>query len=1346
MYLDFIIDIAKVGDKIRIVCKDESIEGTIVKISSTMLALKKNDGALILKKDDEITDIILKPLDVDSANVSLPINQHASSPQTDDFDNEANRTTDFKEDNDSPHLITMGNYDTSWDTIDRDNLLRNANRIKHSLNKTVLDSIITGNANVIEVLKRTFRVSTNQRNKLSVPVRTIIETELFNDLTKFNIGDSLPIIIYYHEKLELSSVFLTLSPNTVGGFIDLLIQAIKEEHYKETKSLCYFLLSIIHVPKVRKIIFFLLQLLKPVNAFEKNKVKINGSGKTPKDYKEIEKQLNELISSGLHIEAISLIDSVLLTHNLDDKYKSSLLLRKAQAYSSIKDYEHARLAYNELVQFKEKTGGDPKNLSHLYTELARLQAIDKSSYESARLSAEKALTYNPQNKYAATLLEQLKSGTFNAVLISSIGPTETDTPEEDKELILDSDDSAFVVSKMIGIDIKEHKYSNDIIIANGGVSSSSIADSIFQEAKQYKGVDLGERYPIYLEAAKAYSELPVGSYDLSNYMEAVAFYAVYKGNFLFTKFNNDIKSGKVLNLLYLKRLRDSACSYYIESLNLLSNTRADILSLILCNYIKLNVSIINLEQHNEVDLSGNFNKVFLSCINSKDQQINEVVWKTIVIIGAASSNAWNHLWKYRKYVSWRVEFKKALNDNNKRPEIYRTINSQNKSKIDESLSPGSFLKKALSYRQQRITQIAELFSKILKDELNLHLLSSLEEIWNQLIDYTDLFSETEIETKYAIDKILLILKPYSNRNQVERTNILIQVQREIDKQITFINDNTTFYGRTFFFPLLIKWKQTITNLLAKKIADTLPQLLVLADPPYIVHNNPKQVVNLIIKNVGESTAEGCIMLPTIEDVDSGESIKGKNSYKNEIPAGSNLDVPMNLPPQMCRANSIKLSMSISAIYQGKELPPKEFNFTIEREPESSITYNDIPWKDGPIPAEHMFKGRQKLLNELKRHYTSIERDKPYILYGLTRTGKSSILKYLGISLNKKEVLIDNTPYTIATFDWDLSQASSFGNAQDMWEYLLKEQLFENLSNYLSVDDLQALSMPEKPRAKDLSNALRYLKKMNLYPIFLVDEFSYIKGLIDNNTVNPAFLHTLRKFSLEGLASFIYAGTYDIKALLKDKKYGITGQLVNAIEQQIAEIDPSSAEELINALGSKLRFTPEAITHIHKLSGDVPYFVQMICKYCGIYAVEKKRSIIGYPELEYIIRVLTGEIETDQGSMVKTLPENVFQNNMFSPADPIEVKVLISSITYINRNNRENPRGVGVEELQELWAAKNIEAYRPMLAESIELLSQKKVLLQQEDEGLPVYKISVDLFRRWWAVHNPDINLQLDQVL
>lgn len=1344
MYLDFITDIANVGDTIRITCiNNEMFEGTIVKITPTIVAFKLRSGSLVIKKDEEICDLCLNPtdntnndvLDVKSNNETL----HEGIINSEIEIMNSNTLTEEKQLLENTD-ITIGKYEKRWDSIDLEQLKKSVEAIKVSINLREKDTIVSSNATVREVIKRSFRVNADKLPRINVRTATIIERALLNDLKNFNIGDALPVVLYYHDYYDPNEVFLTLSPNTIGGYIEILESAIKEQHYKEAKSLCYFLLSQIEKGYARSAILALVRSLKPVNAFIKEKMEsLNSPSKMPKDYKQIEKQLNVLIKEGKHSDAIRMIDDTLNNSNIDPKYKSSLLLRKAQAYSSINDYEQARLTYIELVSFKEATGGDPKNLSHLYTELARLQAVDKSGYDEARISAEKALKYNPQNKYADTLLEQIKTGNYSTVSASS---RVLESTEENKELMLDSEDSALTISKMIEIDIREHHFTNEAIINNGGSPTAAIAKTIYNEAKETRDVDLSERYPVYLEAAKAYSELPVGSYDFQEYLESVAYYAVLKGNSLYVRFKK-LLSEKNVGIGQLTHLKDSACSYYIESLNLLSSIESKSLLSILHNYLKMNIALANLKGGKEPNISGSFNRVFFNCLSSNNEYLNLIAWSTIIAVGTASPTAWNKLTTIKGGTGGLYSIMK--NPNN-RQRIYAILNKTNVSPINTLLLPGEFLKESFKLRTTRNKQLADVMAQVSKMDFNIHLLDPLLVQWEQIPNYIDLLNETEAESKAAVDKILQILKPYSNRSSIERTNLLIQVQSKIEEQLSFINDNTTYYGRAFFFPLLRKWKKTVANLLEKKIAETLPQLIIVADPPYIVNNDASKSVNLIIKNQGESTAEGFILVPEVMDMLSGESYNATKNYSNEIPAGNNYEINMNLPSSMLSAQSIKLSVSISAIYQGKELPPQLFKFTLEEEPQSSLSYEDIPWKDGPIPAEQMFKGRKGILNRLKKHYTSIERDKPYILYGLTRTGKSSILKYLGEALNRENILINGETYTIATFEWDFSQASSFGNAQDMWEYLLFDQFNEHLISYIGQDGYKQLNMPERPRAKELNNALQFLHSKRIYPMFLVDEFSYIKVMMDNNFVNPAFLHTLRQYSLAGLASFIYAGTYDIKALLKDSKYGITGQLVNAVEEQISEIDQQSAEELISVMGDKLRFTPDAVEHIHKLSGDVPYFVQMICKYCGFYAVENKRSIIGYPELEKIISILTGEREMTTNSMVKTLPENVFQNNMFSPADPIEVNVLISSIVFYNRENKENPRGVGVVELQELWAKKNIAAFRPKLAESIELLCQKKVLIQKEDEWLPVYIISVDLFRRWWAVHHTDIDLQLNKIL
>ena len=518
MYLEFISDIANVGDLIKITTGKQVIEGEIIKISSSLIAVKNNNGSVVLCKDEDILDLQVNPENKNTPpkNISEAVEEQIEL-SSDDGKIIEKRSIEEPEENETnleTDEVTIGKYESSWDQLKQNSLLAIVEEIRSSLTVNEKNTIVASNANVREVLRRSFRVSTENQPKLSVNTYTVIETSLKQDLSHFSIGDSLPVVVYYHQVpyIEVKGVYLTLSPNTIGGYIDILTQAILERHYRQAKALCYFLRSQSMRQQCLWKIGKLIKAMKCVNAFVKEKQEsIKSATKISIGYKEIEKQLNELIRNGEHSTAISTIDEILNNSTVDNKYKSSLLLRKAQAYSSITDYKNAQLAYSTLIEFLESVGGESKNLSHLYTELARLQAMDQTGLNEALTSVEKALQYNQRNKYAATLLEQIKSGSLSSVSISSISNVNAKTAEEDKELILESDESASVISKMIDIDIREYHFTNLDIINNGGVPTPSLAKKIYEEAKRIKDVDLSERFPVYLEAAKAYSELPVSS-------------------------------------------------------------------------------------------------------------------------------------------------------------------------------------------------------------------------------------------------------------------------------------------------------------------------------------------------------------------------------------------------------------------------------------------------------------------------------------------------------------------------------------------------------------------------------------------------------------------------------------------------------------------------------------------------------------------------------------------------------------------------------------------------------------------------------------------------------------------
>lgn len=1234
MYLDFVKDIFNVNDSICVECGEKKYLGTLVKISSELIAIKTSTGITIIK-DSDITNIST----IEDLNDSLINN------------------------------VCEDKYRKNIDTI-----IDDAESIKEAQTST----------------------ETAEHEAEIEEIPTISD----------NVAPSK----------KSSDLYEIPKPNVkVVGYVDLSKINDPKRKKKTTDSTQNTSLekSTQEVQPNEK--------TQPVND-------IIGIG----DNAKIERYINGLIQSGNSQEAIKKIDEIISSKVCVGRLKSSLLLKKAQTYSAISDYENAKLSYQELIAFNESIKSPSNNLSHLYTELARLQNLTRVEKQVVLATLRKALKYNPGNNYASTLFEQINSERYEPIPLSG---------SEESELILETEEPTVSISNMIDIDIREHVFTNEQIINNGGVSTPTIAKSIYEDAKQTKDVDLSERYPIYLEAAKAFSTLPVGSYDTQEYIESVAYYAILKGNSLFIRFKK-LLSESSNNITLLTHIKDSACSYYIESLNLLSNIQGEHLLSILGNYLKMNIALVALKSNQTPNISGQFKKFFFDCVRSSDSNLNLIAWTTIIAVGTASARAWNKLTKINGGTSGLYGI---LENVEARQRIYSILNRINDNPVNTELLPGEFIKKSFAKRNARNKKFRNILSNILKADFDVQMLNTLDTNWREIPDYLDLLSETDQESKKVGDRILRNLLPYSTRqSQIERTNLLYQAQRELELQISFINENTTYYGRTFFFPLFTKWRNEIQNKLDEKISKTLPVLKVIPDPPFLVKDNDDLFVNLIVKNVGESTAEGYSMDACLKSLDGKLEIKGNNKAQDEIPVASHVDKKMNLPETFRNCNAIEVAITISPIYQGNNISPQSYRFTVEVEEESCLTEEDIIWRDGPKMSGVLFKGRQEIMNKLIRHYLSAERDKPYILYGLTRTGKSSILLNLRKELDERTFIRNGVKYQIMPFEWDLSEASGYGNAKDMWQYLLYESVYEEIRRRTDCTETLSLTISESPRAKDFKTILQYLKEKDIYPMFFVDEFSHIKILLDNHIVNTSFLHTLRQYTLEGLASFIYAGTYDIKELIKDPKYAITGQLVNTVEEQINEIDYQSAEELMNVMSDKLSFTDEAIKHIHILSGDVPYFIQIICKFCGYYAVEKKRRHIGYPELEHVVKILTGEEDGSKDSSVKVLPKSIFQNNLYSPQDRKEVHVLISSICHLNEK-MEEPRSVSISKLEDLWNKNGIEAFRPRLAESITLLLERKVLMQSEDEMIPVYRITVDLFRRWWSVHYPDIKLEITTI-
>ena len=105
----------------------------------------------------------------------------------------------------------------------------------------------------------------------------------------------------------------------------------------------------------------------------------------------------------------------------------------------------------------------------------------------------------------------------------------------------------------------------------------------------------------------------------------------------------------------------------------------------------------------------------------------------------------------------------------------------------------------------------------------------------------------------------------------------------------------------------------------------------------------------------------------------------------------------------------------------------------------------------------------------------------YILYGLTRTGKSSVLDYFCERIKGKHINEDDSK-TIMTFKWDFSGIEIKNTTRSvLWAYLLETNIYDKLSDELAnTVDMEysehGFPEPDKLSQSDLETIIIALNK------------------------------------------------------------------------------------------------------------------------------------------------------------------------------------------------------------------------------------------------------------------------------
>ncbi len=501
--------------------------------------------------------------------------------------------------------------------------------------------------------------------------------------------------------------------------------------------------------------------------------------------KQLEKELDTLIRNGEKEECLRRSYQIINTSRPTPKYLRSYLDRIVNTEIALDHTSEALQSLAFLIILTEQQeDASESSLCHLYITMARLYLKEQNKDEAL-----KAILYAESLRPNNNAISKLRDSIFQ------MGENTAELKRDAQDIPISNentntnDDS---ISRMLLEDVRQEAKRQELLPVNAIIP----AEQLFGKAQNNRNnstESFEEKAQLFLEAAGAYYNSKQTSTIM--YKISVAYYARLKGHSMYAKFANLIRNNSG-ELIELQAYRDSACSYYLESLGIFNVLEEkNYLQELFLKYLQLSIVVSNIEGGKTPADNWEqwtLNQLQLDCIKADGLEEKRILFKTCISVGTAAEGAWNTLYKDKDGLS---PFISRFGSPKFKEESFSLFNDIEKSEISSDLQPGTFLHKIFEHRQDSLNRINEIIEDCLKWQYSSFDISTFELIFKKIENYRELFTSTDLKAITAVNEVIEILKPYAGRKENERTRSLVRSQQVLLNTQKDISSTTTFYGK-----------------------------------------------------------------------------------------------------------------------------------------------------------------------------------------------------------------------------------------------------------------------------------------------------------------------------------------------------------------------------------------------------------------------------------------------------------------------------------------------------------------------------------------------------------------------
>ena len=380
-----------------------------------------------------------------------------------------------------------------------------------------------------------------------------------------------------------------------------------------------------------------------------------------------------------------------------------------------------------------------------------------------------------------------------------------------------------------------------------------------------------------------------------------------------------------------------------------------------------------------------------------------------------------------------------------------------------------------------------------------------------------------------------------------------------------------------------------------------------------VQREEEVVVSLLITNKGISAAD-YIKVRIIEVEQDFSVIGTKEQTLVQLPNNRFASVEFTIKPQSA---SPRLKFLIT--YDDAEKRNKEEHFAdvvVLRDRQHAYAEIPNPYTGGtPIRDRHMFYGRRNDIDTLCEKLSSVTANKVVVLSGQRRTGKTSLVYQLANALTEG-------PQVPVLIDLQGQALQTMGHLFVGFAVRVCDEVQKRRQITLELPEREAfLSNPTESFDTFLAKALQTLGNEKI--VFLLDEFEVLQEKIDNGPLNQDVLRYLRSLMQhrQGL-NFLLVSAPRIRHVT-EPSWSVFFNI--ALHHRLSKLEPSEARSLIvEPISGFLEYDMLALERVHRLSGDLPYFIHVLSEILIGYCNKKSKPYVTVNDINNVVDIVLEE--------------------------------------------------------------------------------------------------------------------------